>query len=125
MYRKVNQNKAVKTFMLKLFISQQKNKAVLITEVRQSLVPLLIVLWRLGYISGFIYNTCTTYTIILKKQFKYFNVNFFNLKLTRKKLRKFISSPLIKTGVIVNNKGVSSSYLSTQIIGGILLFDIL
>lgn len=119
---KLKKFKASKLLLLKIFILQQKNRLSFNIKLKRTDLALLSFLWKNGYILGFTCLKATMYTIFLKKQFKQFSVTFFESKLNSKSLKKQAS--MLKTPVVLSNKGLFLNSLYNQNIGGFLLCHI-
>lgn len=118
---KLKKFKTSKILLLKIFVLQQKNRLSFNLKLKQADLALLSFLWKNGYILGFTCLRINIYMIFLKKQFKQFSINFFESTLSNKLLRRRNQTPIVKTPIVISNKGVFLNSLFNKNIGGFLL----
>ena len=122
---KLKKFKTSKILLLKIFVLQQKNRLSFNLKLKQADLALLSFLWKNGYILGFTCLRTNIYMIFLKKQFKQFSINFFESTLSNKLLRRRNQAPIVKTPIVISNKGVFLNSLFNKNIGCFLLCYIL
>jgi len=121
---KLKKYNIIKIILLKIFISQQKNKLSFNIQLRLLDLTVLFFLWKTGHILGFYKKKSNLYKIFLKKHFQQFSMQFLGCKLSYKKFCLYKHRRLVSTSVILSSHGIISNNMLNKNIGGLLLCNI-